>query len=558
MSYSRDDLLFAPLGGSGEIGMNVNLYHFEDSWIMVDLGISFPDESTPGVDVILPDLKFIADRREKLAGLVLTHGHEDHLGAIPYLWSQIGCPIYGSAFTLALLRHKLSESRIDFDIPLYQIVMNAPFKLGAFEIEMVALNHSIPDPAALVIRTNAGTILHTGDWKFDETPVLGCDTDRGRLAAVGDEGVLALVGDSTNAMVEGRTGSENDAKEGLTAAIAKATGRVAVTCFASNVARINSICKAAKANGRSVAIVGRALNRAISAAREVGYLADLPDLVPEGDVDLLPRDAIVIVCTGTQGEPRAAMARIAAASHETISLEAGDTVSYSSRQIPGNENAIARVQDMLVRRKINLVTEQDAPVHVSGHPSRDEMIEMYGLIRPKIAIPVHGTARHLMAHAALAEGCQVGQTILPDNGTMIRLSSDRAEIIDNVQTGALTSEKGNIIELQGEMMRARRRMLWNGVVTVSVILNQSGTLCAVPSVAQSGLGDGDVATDYIAAASIAVEDAVDILGKAARRNDSSVEGVVSQAVRRLARSMFGLRPIAQVHIMRIREKDFRA
>ncbi len=558
MSYSRDDLLFAPLGGSGEIGMNVNLYHFEDSWIMVDLGISFPDESTPGVDVILPDLKFIADRREKLAGLVLTHGHEDHLGAIPYLWSQIGCPIYGSAFTLALLRHKLSESRIDFDIPLYQIVMNAPFKLGAFEIEMVALNHSIPDPAALVIRTNAGTILHTGDWKFDETPVLGGDTDRRRLAAVGDEGVLALVGDSTNAMVEGRTGSENDAKEGLTAAIAKATGRVAVTCFASNVARINSICEAAKANGRSVAIVGRALNRAISAAREVGYLADLPDLVPEGDVDLLPRDAIVIVCTGTQGEPRAAMARIAAASHETISLEAGDTVIYSSRQIPGNENAIARVQDMLVRRKINLVTEQDAPVHVSGHPSRDEMIEMYGLIRPKIAIPVHGTARHLMAHAALAEGCQVGQTILPDNGTMIRLSPDRAEIIDNVQTGALTSEKGNIIELQGEMMRARRRMLWNGVVTVSVILNQSGTLCAVPSVAQSGLGDGDVATDYIAAASIAVEDAVDILGKAARRNDSSVEGVVSQAVRRLARSMFGLRPIAQVHIMRIKEKDFRA
>jgi ribonuclease J len=358
-------------------------------------------------------------------------------------------------------------------------------------------------------------------------------------------------------MVEGRTGSENDAKEGLTAAIAKATGRVAVTCFASNVARIDSICQAAKANGRSVAIVGRALNRAISAAREVGYLVDLPDLVPEGDVDLLPRNAIVIVCTGTQGEPRAAMARIAAASHESISLEAGDTVIYSSRQIPGNENAIARVQNMLVRRKINLVTDQDAPVHVSGHPSRDEMIEMYGLIRPKIAIPVHGTARHLLAHAVLAKGCQVGQTILPDNGSLIRLSDDGAEIIDNVHTGTLTSEKGNIVELQADMMRARRRMLWNGVVTASVIMNHSGTLCAVPSIAQSGLGDGDFASDYIAAASIAVEDAVDILGKVARRNDSSVEDVVSQAVRRVARSMFGLRPIAQVHIMRIGAKDLR-
>ena len=558
MSYSKDDLLFAPLGGSGEIGMNVNLYHFRDSWIMVDLGISFPDDSTPGVDVILPDLKFIADRRHKLAGLVLTHGHEDHFGAIPYLWSQIGCPIYGSAFTIALLQRKLTESRVDFDIPLHKISMNAPFNLGSFEIEMIAMNHSIPDPAALAIRTEAGTILHTGDWKFDNTPVLGRDTDRRRLASVGDEGVLALVGDSTNAMLGGRTGSENDAKEGLTDAIAKAAGRVAVTCFASNVARIDSICQAAMANGRSVAIVGRALNRTISAALEVGYLTDLPDLVPEGDVDLLPRNSIVVICTGSQGEPRAAMARIAAESHESISLEAGDTVIYSSRQIPGNENAIARVQDMFIRRKINLVTDQEAPVHVSGHPSRDEMIEMYSLVRPKIAIPVHGTARHLLAHASLADGCQVGQTILPENGAMIRLSGNRADIIDNVPTGALTYEKGNIIQLQADMMRVRRRMLWNGAVTVSVVLNQLGTLCTVPSIAQSGLADGDIAINYIAATSIAVEDAITSLSETARQNDSSVEEVVSQAVRRVARSMFGLRPIAQLHIMRVGEEGLRA
>jgi ribonuclease J len=558
MTYRKDDLLFVPLGGSGEIGMNVNLYHYQDSWLMVDLGISFPDESTPGVDVILPDLKFIAERRDKLAGLVLTHGHEDHLGAIPYLWSQIGCPIYGSAFTLALLRRKLAESRGDFDIPLHEMGMNAPRKIGAFDVEMIALNHSIPDPAALAIRSDAGTILHTGDWKFDNTPILGRDTDAARLRAVGDSGVLAMVGDSTNAMVEGRTGSESDAQLGLTKAIATATGRVAITCFASNVARIQSICAAAQANGRSVAVVGRALNRAISAAREVGYLTDLPDLVPESDIDLLPPDALVIICTGTQGEPRAAMARIAAGSHESVSLQSGDTVIYSSRQIPGNETAIARVQDMLVRRNIHLITDHEAPVHVSGHPSRDEMTEMYALVRPKIAIPVHGTARHLQAHAELAKACQVQQTLLPDNGVMIKLNGDEAKIIDNVHTGALTSEKGNIIELQSDMLRSRRRMLWNGVVTVSVILNKSGHLCVLPSVVQTGIGDGAVAADFVAAATLAVEDAIEILGKTARRNDASVEEVVSQAVRRVARSMFGLRPIAQVHIMRLAEQDIQA
>ncbi|MEK9926561.1 MAG: ribonuclease J, partial [Alphaproteobacteria bacterium] len=317
--YKQDDLLFVPLGGSGEIGMNANLYHYQDSWLMVDLGISFPDESTPGIDVILPDLSFIEQRRDKLAGLVLTHGHEDHLGAIPYLWNRLGCPVYGSAFTLALLRRKLAESRFDDTIPLIELGIGAVEQIGAFSVEMVGLNHSIPDPAALAIRTDAGTVLHTGDWKFDKTPMLGIDTDADRLAEIGREGVLAMVGDSTNAMVEGRTGSEADACAGLKDAIAKATGRVAVTCFASNVARIESIIAAALANDRSVAIVGRALNRAISAAREAGYLQDLPDFVPEGDIELVPREHLVVICTGTQGEPRAAMARIAAGAHETVS-----------------------------------------------------------------------------------------------------------------------------------------------------------------------------------------------------------------------------------------------
>jgi len=559
--YLNSDLLFVPLGGSGEIGMNANLYHYDGSWLMVDLGISFPDDSMPGIDVVLPDLSFIEQRRDSLAGLVLTHGHEDHLGAIPYMWSQLGCPVYGSAFTLALLRRKLAENGRQMDIPLIEVGPGMVSEIGPFSVEMVGLTHSIPDPTALAIRCDAGTVLHTGDWKFDPAPGLGDETDTARLAQIGDEGVLAMVGDSTNAMVEGRTGSEAEAEAGLREVIAAATSRVAVTCFSSNVARIQSIIRAAQANDRSVAVVGRARKRAISAAQEVGYLRDLPDFVPEEDIDLLPRNNIVIICTGTQGEPRAAMAKIAAGAHESVKLEKGDTVVYSSRQIPGNEPAIARVQDALIRRRINLITDEDAPVHVSGHPSRDEMVEMYGLVKPQIAIPVHGTARHLVAHAELAEACQVRQTLLPDNGTVIRLAGTggetKASIIDNVKTGALTHEKGKILEIQSDMMRARRRMLWNGVVTASLVMNRDGGLCAVPAVSQTGISDDSAATDYVATASLAIEDALAGMGRAARRDDANVEEIAGQALRRVARSMFGLRPVAHVHIMRVSEDDLR-
>jgi len=559
--YHNTDLLFVPLGGSGEIGMNANLYHYQGSWLMVDLGISFPDDSMPGIDVVLPDLSFIEQRRDSLAGLVLTHGHEDHLGAIPYMWSQLGCPVYGSAFTLALLRRKLAENGRQMDIPLIEVGPGSVTAIGPFSVEMVGLTHSIPDPTALAIRCDAGTVLHTGDWKFDPAPGLGDETDTTRLAQIGDEGVLAMVGDSTNAMVEGRTGSEAEAEAGLREVIAAATGRVAVTCFSSNVARIQSIISAAQANDRSVAVVGRAIKRAISAAQEVGYLRDLPDFVPEEDIDLLPRNNIVIICTGTQGEPRAAMAKIAAGAHESVKLEKGDTVVYSSRQIPGNEPAIARVQDALIRRRINLITDEDAPVHVSGHPSREEMVEMYGLVKPQIAIPVHGTARHLVAHAELAEACQVRQTLLPDNGTVIRLAGaggeSKASIIDNVKTGALTHEKGKILEIQSDMMRARRRMLWNGVVTASLVMNRGGGLCAVPAISQTGISDEAAAADYVATASLAIEDALAGMGRAARRDDANVEEIAGQALRRVARNMFGLRPVAHVHIMRLSEDDLR-
>lgn len=550
MSFAANELVFLPLGGSGEIGMNANLYHYKDRWLMVDLGISFPDETMPGIDVVLPDISYIEARKSKLEGLILTHAHEDHFGAIPYLWERLGVPIYGTAFTLALLRRKLAENRTAFKIPMHEIDFNIDYQFGPFSVELIALNHSIPDPAALAVRTPEGTVLHTGDWKFDETPLLGTDTDRDRLRAIGDEGVLALIGDSTNAMVPGRTPSEKVARDGLTTVISQAEKAVAITCFASNVARIRSIISAAQENDRSVCVVGRALNRTIDAAREVGYLKDIPDFVSESDVGLMPRENLVIICTGSQGEPRAAMSRIAAGAHETVALERGDTVVYSSRQIPGNEPAIAKVQDMLIRRGILLVTDEDAPVHVSGHPARDELVELYGLVRPKIAIPVHGTARHLQAHAKLAETCQVSQTLIPDNGSKIRLQNNEAEIVGHAPVGLLTHEGGEIIDLQDNVLRARRRMLWNGTVTVTVLLNGAGDLLLAPSIAQSGLCQDDRADDYLADCANRVEDMLDDMPIKKRKNDQAIEEVVQGAARGLAKKMFRLRPTVHVHVMR--------
>ena len=549
MSISTSDFVFVPLGGSGEIGMNANLYHHHDNWIMVDLGISFADESMPGVDVVLPDLSFIEERKDKLQALILTHAHEDHYGAIPYLWERLQVPVYGTAFTLALLRRKLAEARVDFDIEMHELDYNRPYEFGPFSIELLALNHSIPDPAALILRTSEGTILHTGDWKFDEAPQIGQNTDAQKLSEIGKEGVLALIGDSTNAMVEGRTPSEQTAFEGLSDVIGKAEGRVAITCFASNVARIDSIVRAAHANGRAVSVVGRALQRTIDAAREVGYLRDLPDFVKESDVGLIPRGNIVIICTGSQGEPRAAMARIASGTHDTIDLDPGDTVVYSSRQIPGNEPAISKIQDMILRRGIHVITDDDAPVHVSGHPARDEVAEMYGLVKPKIAIPVHGTARHLLAHAELAQSCQVGQTLIPDNGVIIKFSDNKAEKIGTVHTGALTHEGGEIVDIQSEQLRARRRMLWNGSVSVSVVISSSGQLLIAPSIVQSGVIDDDRIDDFLATASLRIEDKLAEM-KPKSSTDENIQQIITAQIRSVAKSMVKRRPNVEVHIMR--------
>ncbi|MBL6776800.1 MAG: ribonuclease J [Alphaproteobacteria bacterium] len=558
IKINHDDLIFLPLGGSGEIGMNANLYHYKGRWLMIDLGISFPDDTMPGVDVVLPDLRFIEERAENLEAIILTHAHEDHFGAIPYLWERLQVPVYGTAFTLALLRRKLAEARLDVHIPMHEIDYNIDYNFGPFSIELVSMTHSIPDPAALILRTPEGVVFHTGDWKFDATPMLGEDADKARLRALGDEGVMALIGDSTNAMVAGHTPSEAVACAGLTKVIAEAENMVAVTCFASNVARIESIITAASANNRSVCVAGRALNRTISAAKEVGYLRDIPDFVSESDASLIPRENLVVICTGSQGESRAAMARIANGMHEQISLNAGDTVIFSSRKIPGNEQAIGRVQDALLRGRVHLITDEEADVHVSGHPSRDELTEMYSLIRPKIAIPVHGTARHLLAHAELAENCQVAQTLIPENGDVVKFNAGKAEIEGQAHTGLLTHEGGEIVDLQSDFLRVRRRMLWNGTVTISVVLSGAGHLLMAPQISQSGLCSDQQEDDFIADASLAVEDALVQHSEQPKRDNRTYEQIVTSAVRSLAKQRFRLRPTVHAHILQASDEELRA
>ena len=550
MNFSKDELIYVPLGGSGEIGMNVNLYHYKSDWLMIDLGITFGDEAIPGVDVILPDIKFAEKHKENIKAIILTHAHEDHFGAIPFLWDKLRVPIYGTSFTLNLLRRKLSDANILDYMALNEIKYNTDYSFGAFTIEFVALAHSIPDPSAVILKTDNGNILHTGDWKLDESPMLGGKTDVNRLKEIGDEGVLALIGDSTNALVNGRTPSEAVACEGLTKVIRDAQYTIAVTCFASNVARIASIVFAAKANDRHVCVVGRALHRAISAARDTGYLTDLPEFISEQDVGLIPRKNLVIICTGSQGETRAALAKVANGTHENITLKIGDTVIFSSRQIPGNENAIAKVQNLFLRRKIKIVTDEDAPVHVSGHPARDELVDLYNIIKPKIAIPVHGTVRHLEAHAKLANSCQIAQILIPENGNVISFQNREAKVIDNIQVSQFTHVSGNVVDLQSDMLRSRRQMLWNGSVSVSVLLDQMSTLMQAPTVTQDGVCIMEEEGDYLASISMMVDNQLEKANKNVLEDDSAIEAMIIGKVKSATKSRFRIRPKVHAHVIR--------
>ena len=545
-----EDLYFVPLGGTGEIGMNLNLYGHKGAWLMVDLGIIFGDPRLPGIDVEMPDPEFIVQRRDDLAGLILTHAHEDHIGAVPYLWPELRCPVYATKFTAALVRRKLAEVGLLDEVPLIEVPLSGTFQVGPFEIELVTLTHSIPEPNAVIIRTGAGTVLHTGDWKFDPDPLVGDNYDEQRLKALAGENVLAMVGDSTNAMVWGAAGSESDVRRHLLEVVRPLKKRVAVACFASNVARLETVIRVAEECGRRVCLLGRSMHRIVDCAREAGYLQGLQPFVSEDEIDFLPREAVLLLCTGSQGEPRAALWRIARGDHPSVALDAGDTVIFSSRVIPGNETTIFELQNSLAEMGIEVVTDHDHEIHVSGHPGRDELIQMYQWVRPQVAVPVHGEARHLAAHAESAKQCQVPQQIVGRNGMVVRLAPGDAEVVDTVPSGRLVYDGRRLLSRDSPVLKGRQKMMFNGAVAVTLVMDERGALDGEPDISTAGLFEPHEEEEDLAAVEIAIADAVQRLGRRERKDDAAVEEAAAQAARRAINRLLGKKPMVMVHVIR--------
>lgn len=545
------ELLFLPLGGSGEIGMNLNLYGHAGKWLMVDLGISFGDDTVPGIDVVMPDPQFIAERAGDLAGLVLTHAHEDHIGAVPYLWPRLRCPLYATPFTASVLRRKLAEAGLEREAKITIIPMSGKVSIGPFEVELITLTHSIPEPNAVVIRTSLGAVLHTGDWKLDPTPLVGATTDEAALRALGQGGVLAMICDSTNVFVEGTSGSEADVRASLMEVVGRLSNRVAIGCFASNLARVETIARVAEAHGRHCALVGRSLWRMVEAAQENGYLLGLPEFVTEHDVGYFPRENVLMICTGSQGEPRSALTRIARGEHPHVALAPGDAAIFSSRVIPGNEISINRLHNDLTRLGVEVITDRDEEVHVSGHPARDELAEMYHWVRPRIALPVHGEARHIQEHVTFARACQVPEALAPENGTLIRIAPGAAEIIARVPAGRLALDGKALVPANSEAIRHRHRMSFNGVILVSLVVDKAGRPLAPAQVSLDGLLDEPAAGDAVAAIEDEVADTMDEMPKAKRGDDAALAEAVRLAARRWFHKTYDKKPVTKVHLIRV-------
>jgi|CXWK01.1.fsa_nt_gi ribonuclease J len=549
----EDELVFVALGGLGEIGMNVYLYGYGPDrgrkWLMVDLGITFPHESEPGADVVLPDLRFIQAEKKSLAGLVLTHAHEDHIGAVIELWPTLQCPIYATPFTAGMVRSKLGEFGKNLKLPIKEIPLGGRIQLGPFDVEFVTLAHSIPEPSGLAIRTPAGLVFHTGDWKLDSTPLVGAPPDEAKLKALGEEGVLAMVCDSTNAMREGRSPSETDVAKSLAKIIANAPRRVAVTTFASNVARVKAVADAAHAAGRHLIVAGRALHRVIEVATDTGYLPEEFTYFDQQRFKDMPADKSLVLCTGSQGEARAAMARIAEDAHPDISLDKGDLAIFSSRTIPGNEKAVGKVQNALARRNVDIITDSEALVHVTGHPRRDELRDMYAWVRPQIAVPMHGEARHLKEHARLAREAGAKETLTIVDGEMVKLWPAPAGVIDEAPVGRLYRD-GNLIVADADgPVKARRKLSFAGIAVVAMTFSRRGEILAEPAVTLEGVPSADAEGEDMREI---VLDAIDGTLRSIppkRRTDLDVvQDAVYRAVRGALQQAWGKKPIVKVLI----------
>jgi len=549
-----EELVFLPLGGAGEIGMNLNLYGYgrpeRHRWLMVDLGITFGNGSIPGVDVMMPDPGFIVERRDRLEAIVLTHAHEDHLGAVPYLWPLLRCPVYATSFALAILRSKLASVPWGDQVPLHLVEPDKRLQLGPFALEFIGMTHSIPEAQSIAIHTDKGIVLHSGDWKLDPEPVVGAASDEGALRRIGDEGVLATICDSTNVFVNGWSGSEGGLLRTLSDEIAKCPNRVFVTCFSTNIARVQTIASAARNDGRSVVVAGASLARNCQLARDCGYLTDLDPFVDPDMFGYLPKNKTVVICTGGQGEHRAALARIVAGEYPKVSISEGDTVIFSTRVIPGNERTIGELQNRLLRQGVSILNNRSAAVHVSGHPARGELERLYALIRPRVAVPVHGEWRHLQEHAALATAQGVEQAVIAENGSMVRLAPEPPEIVQNVSVGRVVLDGGRVVPLKGAITRSRTKVLYQGAAMVTVAVSSATRTVVDVQLSTIALLE-DNEHDLLDAVSISIRKAVDEIAEKNFNENASVRETIRLVVRRSFRQMLDKRPVIHVHLVRV-------
>jgi len=552
---SKEELLFCPLGGSGEIGMNMNLYAYgkEDNqkWIIVDLGVTFADDSIPGIDLIMPDPGFIIDKKDDLLGIVLTHAHEDHIGAVAHIWPDLKCKLYATPFTAALISEKFKEKKIDISSFLKIVPLNSKIKLGDFEIDFVTLTHSILEPNGLSIKTPLGTILHTGDWKIDPNPLIGNKIDEDKLKKIGDEGVSAMICDSTNIFSPGRAGSESDVRDSLLRIMESKTKRILVTSFASNVARMESIFYCAKKTGRAICLVGRSMHRIFKAAKKCGYLKGLIDPIEPREAKKVAKNKILYLATGSQGEPMGAMNRIINGSHPEVFLEEGDCVIFSSKIIPGNEKKLYNLQNQIVRNNIEIISEENAFVHVSGHPNRDDLKDMYKWVKPKSVIPVHGEHRHMQEHANFAKEMQVPKTLLIENGDIIKLlPGDAPKVIDKAPSGRVYLD-GNInVETDSKSIKDRKNLSINGYLEITLLVSNNGKM-KKPIISFRGIPEKENSDHFIFDMENEIFNICRTFSLDNKNQQKNLIDTIKQNCRRIVREKTGKKPFTNINIARI-------
>jgi len=551
----QEELLFCPLGGSGEIGMNMNLFAYgkpdNQKWIMVDIGVTFADDTLPGIDLIYPDPGFIIDKKDDLLGIILTHAHEDHIGAIAHIWPQIKCKIYSTPFTAVLIREKFKEKRIDIGNNLKIVDLNGTVDLKPFKIEFITLTHSILEPNGLRIETPVGSILHTGDWKCDPNPLIGDKIDSKRLQEIGKKGVLAMICDSTNVFSLGRAGSELDVRKSLLNIMSSLKKRIIVTSFASNVARMESIFYCAEKTGRQIALVGRSMHRIYKAAKQCGYLKDIIEPLDARDMKKISREKIVYLCTGSQGEPMGAMMRISSQVHPDVIIEKGDAVIFSSKIIPGNEKKLYKLHNQLVRDGVEVISEESEFVHVSGHPNREDLKDMYNWVKPKAVIPVHGEHRHMIEHINFAKEMQVPYPVQVENGDIVKLyPGKKPELYDKAPSGRLYVDGNISVEEDSKSIKERKNLSSNGYMEVSILINNKGNMHKKPIISFKGLPVNEE-DEFIFGLEDVIRNTTKTFSLKSKKQEQNLIDALKISCRKYSKEKTGKKPFTNINIVQI-------